>query len=259
LRGTIYPSNHLPYDYLATYLLLTLPLPFIGLVVWAHIVLWRKFSQSAARAATVLGLGFLVWFPLVVFAVLRPNIYDGMRHFLFMLPAVAVMVGVGAADVARHLGRFPAKLVLPGMVLLLLSAVPAMARLHPYENVYFNCAAGSRATLPARYETDYWFSSYREAAGWINTAQAQSPRPLRVLVAALYFYQPVFTHYVGTNTTVVCAGIGDFSNNPLPPEYDYYVATVRYGQWLNFSNNPVVYRIAPGGVTVTVIRGHPKN
>jgi hypothetical protein len=206
----------------------------------------------------VLGVGFLIWFPLVVFLVLRPNIYDGMRHFLFMLPAVAVLAGVGAADVAGRLRRFPARLVLAGTGLVLLSAVPAMARLHPYENVYFNWLAGPKATLSEHFETDYWFSSYREAAGWINAAQGRSDRPLRVLVAGVHFYEPVFTHYAGKKTTVVMAGIADFSKGELAPDYDYYVGTERYGQWLNFSNDPVVYQIAPGGVTLAVIRGQTR-
>jgi len=239
LRGTLYPSNHLPPDYLASYLVLTLPLPLLGLLAWAQVVLWRKGAGTAARAAAVLGVGFLIWFPLVVFLVLRPNIYDGMRHFLFMLPAVAVLAGVGAADVAGRLRRFP-------------------ARLHPYENVYFNWLAGPKATLSEHFETDYWFSSYREAAGWINEAQGRSDRPLRVLVAGVHFYEPVFTHYAGKKTTVVMAGIADFSKGELAPDYDYYVGTERYGQWLNFSNDPVVYQIAPGGVTLAVIRGQTR-
>lgn len=254
LRGTIYHSNKLPWDYLATYLVLTLPLPFLGFAVWGHLVFWRKLLQSVSRATAVLGVGFLIWFPLTIFVLLRPNIYDGMRHFLFILPPFAVLVGVAAEDVVQRLRMWPAKI---GVVLLLLSAVPAMVRLHPYENVYYNVFAGPNATLHERYETDYWLSSYTEAAAWINKVQSQINRPLRVLVVAGNFNYPVFTHFLNKKTETTCAKVRDFSNDSLSPAYDYYVATERYSQWLNFSNSPIVCRIERDGILLSVIRGNP--
>jgi len=254
LRGTIYHSNKLPWDYLASYLVLTLPLPFLVFAVWGHLVFWRRLQESVFRATAVLGVSFLIWFPLVVFVVLRPNIYDGMRHFLFMLPPLAVLVGVAAADVARQWRSWPWR---TGVVLLVLSAVPAMIRLHPYENVYYNFLAGPNATLHERYETDYWLSSYTQAARWINKAQSRFNRPLRVLVIAGQFNYPVFTHWLNPKTQTSCAKIRDYSNYQLSPEFDYYVATARYGQWLNFTNAPVACWLKKDGILLSVIRGDP--
>ena len=255
LRGTIYPSNKLPWDYLATYLVLTLPVPFLAFAVWGHLVFWRKLPRSGLKAVAVCGVGFLIWFPLAIFVLLRPNIYDGMRHFLFMLPPLAVLVGVAAADVAQRWRAVAAKIA---VALLLLSAVPAMVRLHPYEIVYYNFLAGPNATLHERYETDYWLSSYTQAAAWINKVQSQSDRPLRVLVVAGNFNYPVFTHSLNEKTEVTRAKIRDFSNDSLNPAFDYYVATERYSQWLNFSNTPIAYRIESDGILLSVIRGKPR-
>lgn len=257
--GKFYPSNQLPWDYLASYLLLTLPLPLTGLCVWGHVVCWRKFFCTTARAAVVLAVVFVIWLPLTAFVVLRPNVYDGMRHFLFVLPPLTVLAGVAAADIARRQRLVPRMISYPAMGLLLLSAVPAMIRLHPYENVYYNFLAGPKRTLDTHYETDYWFSSYRAAAEWINKQQAQSKRPLRVLVAGLHFYSPVFTHYVNSKTQTTLAGIGDMTKFLLPTNYDYYVATSRYDQLANFSDAPIVHRIARDGITLTVIRANPQN
>jgi hypothetical protein len=254
LRGTIYHSNHLPWDYLASYLVLTLPLPFLFFAVWGHLVLWRKRSGAFSRAATILGVCFLIWFPLVVFVALRPNIYDGMRHFLFMLPPIAVLVGVAAADLTRRSSGWTVKLAVG---LLLLSAVPAMIRLHPYESVYYNVLAGPSATLHERYETDYWFSSYSEAAAWINRAQSKTNRPLRVLVVAGQFNYPVFTHGLNPKTEASLVRSRDLTAASLSPNFDYYVGTERYGQWLNFSNSPIVCRFERDGILFSVIRGSP--
>jgi len=139
-----------------------LPVPFLALAAWGHLVCWRKRPNPFRRR-------WRSWasFPDLVsvgnFVIARPNVYDGLRHFLFILPPFAVLVGVAAADVHFRLQKNLPWLALPVVAGVLLSAVPAMVRLHPYENVYFNFLAGPKATLHERYETDYWASSYREA------------------------------------------------------------------------------------------------
>ena len=253
LGGILFPSNRLPGNYLAIYLVLTLPVPFLILGAWGHLVFWRKRCRIISAMA-VLGAGFLIWFPLVAFILARPNVYDGMRHFLFLLPPVAVLVGVAATDLVLRLPKIPAGWKTAVMAEMLLSAVPATVRLHPYQNVYYNFLAGPRATLHERYETDYWVSSYRSAASWINTVQSRQSRPLCVLVAASEFSFPAFTHFLNPKTTAVCAGTKNYSDASLAPGVDYYVATVRYGQWQNFPAAPVAQRIERDGVLLTVIR-----
>jgi hypothetical protein len=257
LRGTVYPSNRLPWDYLISYLLLTLPVPFLALAAWGHLVCWRKRSQSIPAALAVLGIGFLIWFPLATFVIARPNVYDGLRHFLFILPPFAVLVGVAAADVHFRLQKNLPWLALPVVAGVLLSAVPAMVRLHPYENVYFNFLAGPKATLHERYETDYWASSYREAAAWINEVQSHRGRQLCVLVSASDFSFPAFTHFLDPKVKAIRAGFNFSPDATSIPEADYCVATVRYNQWQNYPALPIVHRIERDGVLLAVIRENP--
>ena len=256
-RGTYESSNQLPWDYLVTYLVLTLPIPLLILAVWGHLVLWRRASGSIPATMTALGLAFLLWFPLVYFVLARPNIYDGMRHFLFMLPAVAVLAGIAAADWVERLPKVPRWLVIPGVVALLLSAVPAMVRLHPYQSSYYNWLAGSRTTLADRYETDYWLSSYREAAGWIKETQSHSDRPLCVALAGNDSCVTLFDHFLDPKTKVVLIPIGNWTRASLQPEVDYYVATARFGQWRNFPGLLVAHRIERDGILFSLILANP--
>ena len=257
-KGQLVQSAHLPWDYMLDYIMLTLPLPILLLAILGHASLWQKVKQSSARTAAVLGTGFVIWFPLAMFLVLRMNVYNGMRHFLFVLPPLAVVAGVAAADGFRYLRpRVPAMVLLPVVVVALLSAVPAMVRLHPYESVYYNMLAGPKATLIERYETDYWFSSYREAAGWINERQAASDAPLRVLYAAQPPFASIFTHYLNDKTQADLLLINDFSTNVIPRPYDYYVASVSYGQAMNFGSAPIAHRIVSDGIILATIRAGP--
>lgn len=259
LAGQVYPSNRLPWNYLVGYLVLTLPLPLLVLAAFGHLVFAKRFFHSVPAAMAVLGTAFLLWFPLATFIVLRPNIYDGMRHFLFMLPAVAVLAGVAMGSLIQHLRGTARTAMVPVGFALMLYATPDMVRLHPYENVYYNFMAGPKATLHERYETDYWVSSYREAAGWINGIQARSDRPLCVAVAANHFSANAFTHFLDPRVKAVDFALDNFSTNQMPAVIDYYVATVRYNQWRNFATAPVAHRVERDGILLSIIRGNPKN
>ena len=55
--------------------------------------------------------------------------------------------------------------------LLFLDPLTALARLHPYQYVYFNGFIGGLRGAFGRFETDYWALSMREAAEWVNQNQ----------------------------------------------------------------------------------------
>lgn len=255
--GTSFPSNQLPWNYLAGYLVVTVPVPLLALAVWGHRAMWQRASRAIPAMVAGAGIAFLLWLPMVMFVVARPNVYDGMRHFLFMLPPLAVCAGVGGADIMRRLRSLPRPIVVWGTVTLLASAIPMMMRLHPYENVYYNFLAGPRSTLSERYETDYWLSSYREAALWINEVQSHRPSPLTVAVAAADPGHEAFTHYLDPRIQVAVVSFADLSADAWPPAFDYYVGTVRYDQWENYSSAPIAHRIESDGALLAVIRERP--
>ena len=82
----------------------------------------------------------------------RPAMYNGIRHFVFVLPPLAVAGGLAGAWIANWIveraGRFgrPALAALAAIFAAGV-ALPAigMARLHPYEYVSFNHIAGGVA------------------------------------------------------------------------------------------------------------------
>ncbi|MFZ4599255.1 MAG: hypothetical protein ACOYNN_11470 [Terrimicrobiaceae bacterium] len=248
-KGASVPSNALPWDYYLTYFGLTLP-PFfviaslIGSVIC--VLALRKLETRWASGAVL----FVIWFPMLVFVVLRMNVYDGIRHFLFIIPALAVAAGIGAVTGVRHL---PGSLRPAGALVAALffaSSLPSLIRLHPYQYCYFNVFAGERATIHERFETDYWVTSYREAAQWINGSDSDP----RVVLAANSFSIPAYEHFASKETQLLQV-MGDYRRSPWPDGADFYVATVRYGQFRNFESAPVVRKIERGGILLSVIRG----
>ena len=96
-----------------------------------------------------------VLLPLSAALVTRPVLYDGQRHFLFILPPLAAGAGC-----ALHAFLRPPVRVRAAGAAVWLGCAPWVAvqivRLHPYEYVYFNASIGGLRGAVGRYETDYW-------------------------------------------------------------------------------------------------------
>jgi hypothetical protein len=114
--------------------------------------------------------------PLAVTVALRPAMYNGIRHFVFVLPPLAVLGGLAGAflvDAAARRWRFAP---MAGAILLVAgagSAAAEMVRLHPYEYTYFNWLAGGVKGARDRYMLDYWGLSFKEASQALLDALAE--------------------------------------------------------------------------------------
>lgn len=257
-EGRVLPSNQLPASYVARFLLITTPLPLLALALAGLIEAlrrqWRAPAGPASRALLVLEL-WLVG-PVLAATFTRPNVYDGVRHFLFVLPALALFAGLGAVAIATSVRGVAARgLAAIVLVVALLWPLPALVRLHPYQYTYFNELVGGLAGAGGRYETDYWVASYREAMLWIrDPARARRGRPLRVLVAANELSFPAAQAYAGPDVDVVRL-TGPPIGERLPEGFDYFVATYRHGMSDAFPGAPVVHEIGRDGAVFTTIKG----
>lgn len=119
------------------------------------------------RRAKLLLVLLAATLPLAVTVALRPAMYNGIRHFIFVLPPIAALGGLAGAyliDVAGRLGKPFRAVVLAGLVLAVMLPVAGMARLHPYEYTYFNRFAGGVRGARDHYMLDYWGLSFKQAS-----------------------------------------------------------------------------------------------
>jgi hypothetical protein len=224
-------SDQLPVRYLVEMLALTTPLATLTLLVLGLGRVVRRLDPAGVLAAC--------WFllPVILFVLLRPNVYDGIRHFLFIVPAMAILGAAGLAILPRS-----------AIVVTLLPLI-AMLRLHPYESAYYNVLADAR-----RFDTDYWASSYREAALWLQANRCPS-RPTRVLVAATAISRECLTAYLDPRAFTVARTVDRGVAGALPADFDYYVATTRFGFANNYPCSQVVKSVGRMVVAYSVIRG----
>lgn len=256
-EGGFRSSAELPRGYLPKMLAITTPFVVAAYAAFGAVAaviraLRRRSSRSAVTAAVT-----FTWFccPLVIAVVTRPNVYDGVRHFLFLLPAVAILAGYGASRVAAALpGRFGALRTAVVAASLALPLVD-LARLHPYAYAYFNGSVGGVAGASGRYETDYFLTSYREAMERINERARRDPgRTFVVLVGGAESMIEGVAAHAGENVEVRLARPDRVWPDHLPDDVDLYLGGARFRMADTFRAEPVVMRVERDGAVFAVVR-----
>jgi hypothetical protein len=157
-QGT--PSNELPFTYLPTLMGITLTEPvwilFIIGVIFTIIRFWQRKIEWRSM------LVILAWFiiPFLYVLVFRPAMYDGYRHFLFILPPVFIVIGMAFQAGYELIKQKWLQVLLT--CLLVIPGIYGMISIHPYQYTYYNAIVGGVSGANRIYETDYWLTCYKE-------------------------------------------------------------------------------------------------
>lgn len=178
--GHLYSSQDLPWYYLPFHLVIVTPpflllafLPFCLFAVEAvRSRQWARREEFFQRTSAGALLGWALAFPIVFVWVKAPTIYDGIRHFLFLLPVIALISAWVWWRAFERLRQYwsPVRWIAP-VILAVLFVVPTvveMVRLHPYQYTYFNRIVGGLPGAENHFETEYWGTSHREAVEWLD-------------------------------------------------------------------------------------------
>jgi len=168
LTGRIYKMADVPRLYMPIYIMIRVPLLILfgaGLtMISAQLPPRTSASGQQQREITLLSL--IVLFPLACQVIWQGPAFTGMRHFLFLVPVLAVLSGIGLDKVLAALesrGRAAVSGGLAIMATFLLWDATTLVRLHPYEYLYYNSLVGGLEGASRRYDLDYWFGSMPEA------------------------------------------------------------------------------------------------
>ncbi len=162
-EGRTYEMGEVPRLYVPGYLLIRVPLITLAGVAVAAVSmlalpLTRRRDLALLLAAVVL--------PLACQVALHGPAFTGMRHFLFVLPALAALAGIGFDALLDRLaarGRLLAAAGAAAICACFMWDGATLVRLHPYENLSYNALVGGLPGAYRRYDMDYWFNSMPEA------------------------------------------------------------------------------------------------
>lgn len=246
-EGEVYPANELPRRYVVTYLWRTTPVLWFLLGmggILAAIVRWRSFDPL--RRGLVVALLFqIVALPAYAF-VKHATVYDGVRQFLFMLPALAAFATYGIVSLHRPAGM-KARVVLWSLLGLYgFSVAREMHTLHPYEATYFHEPIGGIAGAADDFELDYWGLSMRACAEHVSSVADSGDgvvlggNPAGTRAFLNWNLRPLYWE--------------DYRDGRGEGDYRYYIGLRRTDLFDQYPASPVVYAVTRKGVVLCHVK-----
>jgi hypothetical protein len=168
--GALVSVPDMPWSYLPTLFALQLPevllVLMIGAVIGTLAILPHR-DVPARRKTILLMLTLAATLPLLIAMVKRPALYNGIRHFVFVIPPMTVLGGIAFAWIMNrlrenHRSWQPVALAL--FCFGLLMSLGEMIRLHPYQYSHFNYLAGTVRSADTRFMLDYWGLALKQAS-----------------------------------------------------------------------------------------------
>jgi hypothetical protein len=238
-QGVDYKSDDLPRTYLPVLLSLQFTLPVLVLFTLGVIAAVIRSLKRTLSGSLVIILFAWFFLPLLLVVLVTPVMYDNFRQFLFITPPIFLFAAVGFQTV---FSKFQHRLM---QVLILLFAIaPGIywnITLHPYQYVYYNLLTGGVHGAFRKYEMDYWMTSYKEAADFLNE---MAPRGSRIVVWGL---GGIVRRYVRD----------DLSVDSYQPScnFDFAVLTSRHSKDLDlFPHEPIVFQTGRQGAIYAVVK-----
>jgi hypothetical protein len=178
--GRFVPASDLPWTYLPTYIAVALPELILVLllcapVVAVAVVFGKECRIGREQALSHFILGFGIVFPVAFAISIKAVLFDGMRHFIFVLPLIAVVAALVGEQAWARLARFRYRWPIYGALAIYgLAHLSVMVMLHPNQYIYYNAFVGGVEGAQRKFKLDYWANSYAEAVqgleGYLITA-----------------------------------------------------------------------------------------
>ena len=172
LAGHVYRMADVPRLYVPAYVGIKLSLP---LIVGACLSLFlgalprhaaRAIGEGRRRETAFVALAALL--PLICCVLIHGPGFTGMRHYLFTVPPIAVLAGLGFDGALRRLQASHRVAAAAGLAVVLFCFgwdATILYRLHPDEYLFYNPIVGGLEGASRRYATDYWVNIMPEAVG----------------------------------------------------------------------------------------------
>jgi hypothetical protein len=238
-NGAFYPSSNLPTLYLPTLITIQITESVIVLACIGLICLFLRVKQ---RNYILLLMTIAFWFfvPLVGVMIFNPALYDNFRQFLYVVPPLFLIAGMGLELVFEFIKKKTFRILL--LTLLIIPVIYMNIQLYPYEYVYYNSFVGGTGGAFRKFEMDYWQTAYREAAEYLVNAEKDGAQVVNLPAEMSIFAENKLSLYEGK-----CTG------QPL-----YAVISSRWnGDKTEYETTPVVHTIKRDDAVLMVIRELP--
>ena len=216
-------SDQLPWYYIPQWLIMSSP---IAVLAGFPLIFGIFFSPKHKERWLIAGLAlFTSFFPVAYAIYKKSSLYDGMRHFLFVYPILAMIAAYGWVILTDFIKNKIAGILIAVIVAgLLILPLRWMVVSHPHEYVYFNEAFGGLKKAYGQYETDYYMNSMRPMADWMieNEPKVKAGHELIIATNAAEPLRYYFSKY--PNVTVLYVRY----HERVKAKYDYLITYSRF-------------------------------
>lgn len=203
--GEVFNIGNVPRTYLFEYLGVRLhELFLLGLVCGLALILLHIKKQSFKLHALklnaleikqhtlpIITICIALFVPILFVIFDRPALYNGVRHFTFIIPTLAILSGIGLSSAITYFSPYPKRYIafIVLCILLGLNTFNTLRNLQPYEYLYYNHFAGKDFKEAVNdWEGDYWSSSLKDAAQvlkrYVNAEASATLQPQAVYLVA---------------------------------------------------------------------------
>ena len=168
--GALVSVPDMPWSYLPTLFALQMPEVLLALFiagVGGTLFALSRRDVTAQRKTILLMLTTAATLPLLIAMVKRPALYNGIRHFIFVIPPMTILAGTAFAwgvDRLKENRRHWQPVAVAVFVFGLMLPLTEMIRLHPYQYTHFNHIAGTVRGADDLFMLDYWGLALKQAS-----------------------------------------------------------------------------------------------
>ncbi|HXL72891.1 MAG TPA: hypothetical protein VN963_04630, partial [bacterium] len=233
-NGQEISGTELGRSYLPVWFFISTPIFILALTLAG---LWFLPKKNPASFGSFLIL--VLVFHVLIYLVLKPNVYDGVRHYLFFEPILSIL----ACLVFVELFQSGLKLKWFWVAVVGVNALWVgwqMTQLFPYEYTYFNETVGGLRGAAAKFETEYTGASYKEAVEWLESNEIKEPRKIYRINTEGSAFQSA--HYFLPN--MQWAYLKDA---------DYFIANTRWNRQAQVDPQKIIHVVEREGVPFTYV------
>lgn len=234
--GVSVPASKLPATYLPKLFLYTTPL-FILLFFVMVFGKLKTIGENGMLFLAVLAVGLNT----ILYFLLKPTVYDGLRHYLFLLPLISLVAAFMFIEFVKAKKNLFQKTIIFLVLLNIVKVIIEMIILHPYEYIYFNEFVGGLPGAYGKYETEYMGISHKDAIVWLKNNEIDPNREYYIINCGHPFSG---MYYLRDN----------MHWTDKIAEADYHVCYTRFNQHLLVAEDKTIYIIKRFGVPINFIR-----
>jgi hypothetical protein len=237
----LYPANENPWHYLPHWIGVTTPVWTMLLFIGGTIAsIYNLFYGKTEIKLSLILLLLIFYIPLIITIVIKPVLFDGWRHFQFLVIPMILISGVALDMCLKNKNRW---ISIGAIVMTFISISHVgyqMIKLHPYQYIYFNQLTGGLSGAFGRYETDYWGKSNKEAIEWLKNKLKENQQYFIKTEANIFSNPYYFSENMKTAYSFIKA--------------DYYICYTRGFRNLFVDNEHTIHIVERMGVPLNYVK-----